>query len=90
MDRNEKSLHKEFNDDGVSTNDTTKIRDALCNHSIDHPRNFHGSISISTSHHLDQIENNERSMYIQNAMETDIIESIMRLNKEGAINDISR
>ena len=88
--KNKKSLHKEFNGDRVSTNATTKIFGAFCNYFIDHPRNIHGSIPISTSHHLDQLEINERSMYFRNATETDVIESIMRLNKEGGINDISR
>ena len=44
---------------------------------------------LSTSEHLDQIENNERLFYFQNATETDIIDSIMSLDKEGGINDIS-
>ena len=88
--KNKKSVHKEFIVDGVSTNNSIIICDAFCYHFIDQPRNVHGSISISTSHHFDQIENNERSIYFRNATDTDLIESIIRLNKEGSINDISR
>ena len=90
MGKNKKSLHKEFFIDGVSTNDTGKFCDALRNYFVDYPRNNKGSIPISTSHHLNQIEINEGSMYFQSATETDIIKSIMHLNKEGGINDISR
>ena len=75
--------------DGISTKDTTKICDAFGNYFIHHPRNIHGSIPISTSHYLDQIENNEKAMYFRNATETVIIEFIMRFNKESGINDIS-
>ena len=89
MGKNKKSLHKEFIVDGVSTNDTTKIWNAFCNYFNDYPRNIHGSTPISTSHHLDQIEISERSMYIRNTLETDIIESFKRLDKHGGINDIS-
>ena len=81
---------KEFIADGVSTSGTTKICDVSCNCFIDHPKNIHGSISFSSSHHLDQIEINERSRYFRNATETVIIEPIMCLNKEGGVNDISR
>ena len=90
MGENKKSLHKQFIVVGVLRNDTTKIYDAFCNYSIDHTRNIHGYIPISTSHLSDQVEINEKSMYLQNATETDIIESITHLNKEGGINDVSR
>ena len=90
MGKNKKSLHKEFTVDGVSTNDTNKICEALGNYFIDHPKNIHGSNPIRTSHHLNQIEITERSIYFRNATETDIIKSIMHLNKEGGFNDISR
>ena len=76
--------------DGVSTNDTTQICQAFCIYLIDNQINIHGPIPISTSHLLDQVEINERSMHFQNATEFDIIESIMRFNKEGGINDVSR
>ena len=51
MGTNKKSLHKESIVDGVSTNHTTKLCDVFCNYFIDHPRNTHESIPISTSHH---------------------------------------
>ena len=89
MGKNKKSIHKEFTVEGVSTNDSTKICDAFCNYFIDYPRNIHGSVPISISHQLDQVEINERTMYFRNATETDIIEYIMRLNKKSGKNDVS-
>ena len=88
--KNKKSPHKEFTVDEVSTNNTTKICNAFCNYFIYHPKNIHESIPMSTFHVSDQIEINERSMYFRDATETDIIESILHLNKEGGIKDISR
>ena len=88
--RNKNSLHQEFIVKGVSTNVTTKICKTFCNHFINHPRNIHGSIPGSISHHLDQIEINERSMYFRNDTETDNIESFMHLDKGGGINEVSR
>ena len=82
MGKNKKSFHKEIIVHGVSTNNTIKICDAFCNYVIDNPREIHKSIPTSTSHDLDQIENNERLNYFWNATEIDIIEPIMRLNKE--------
>ena len=39
---------------------------------------------------MDWIEINERSMHYCRATETDILESIIHLNKEGGINDVFR
>ena len=61
--------------------------DIFCKYFIDNPRNIHEPIAISTSHHLDQREINERSMHFRNATETVLI---MRLNKESGINDVCR
>ena len=63
---------------------------SYCIYFIGHTKNTHGPIPISTSHHLGQVEINGRSMYFRNAMGTDIIEPIIRLNKGGGINDCSR
>ena len=71
--KNKKSLHKEFFVDVVSTNDTNKKWDAFCNSFIDHPLKTRGSIPISISHHLDQIENIEKSMHFRHATETGIV-----------------
>ena len=90
MSRNKKSLHKECIVDVVSTNGTTKICDALGNYFIEHPSNIQGSITISTSRHSDHIKIKKRSLYFWNATETDIKYFIMRPNKEGGINHISR
>ena len=80
MGKNKKTLHKEFIVDGVSTNDTTKhamlsVIISLITQEISMDLDL-----ISTSHHLDQIEIIERSMYFRIATKPDIMESIMRLN----------
>ena len=77
--KNKKSLQKEYIIDGVSTPDTTKICNSLCNYFIDHSKNISESITFSNSHLLDQIDINHRSMYFRNATETEIVESIMQL-----------
>ena len=56
---------------------------------MQHTRNIHGFIPTSTSNHLDQIEVNERSKYYRHATENDIMESIIHINREKGINEIS-
>ena len=90
MGKNKKSLQKEFFIYGVSTTYTTKICNSICNYFIDHPKNIHESIPFSNSHHLDEIDINDRSMYFRQATGNKIVESIMQLIKEGGINDVSR
>ena len=89
MGNNKKSLQKEFNIDGVSTTDNTKICNSFCNYIIDHPKNIHEPIPARNSQHMDHIHIKDRSMYFRHAIETEIVESIMQLNKEGGINDVS-
>ena len=90
MGKSKKSLRKEFIIDGILTTETAKICNSFCTYFIDHPKNIHESIPVSHSHHLDQIDVNDRTMYFRQATETEIVESIMQLNKEGGINDVSR
>ena len=84
------SLQKEFIIDRISTTDTAKICNSFCNYFINHPKNIDESIPVSHSHHLDQIDVNGRTLYFRQASETEIVESIMQLNKGGGINDVSR
>ena len=79
--KNKKSLQKAFIIVGVSITDTTKICNSFCNHFIDHPKNVHESIPVSNSHHLDQIDTNDRSKYFRQGTGTEIVECIMQLNK---------
>ena len=88
--KKKKSFRKECIADVDSKNYTTKICDAFCNYFIDHTRIHRGSISVSTSQHLHQKEINEIAMYFRHVSETDIIESLMHLNKVGGINYVSR
>ena len=75
--------------DEFSTNFTTKICNVFCTPFFDHQRNINSSIPFSTFLHLDPIEFYEKSMQFRNATGTDIIESIMQLDKEVCINDVS-
>ena len=83
-------FQKEFIIDGVSTTDSTKICNSLWNYFIDHPKNIHESNPFSNSHHLDQIDINDGSMYFCVATETEIVEFIMQMNREVGLNHVCR
>ena len=51
---------KKFAVDGVPINDTAKTCNSFCNYFIEHFRNIHVSIPLSSPDHLDQIEFNDR------------------------------
>ena len=76
--------------DGVSTTDTTKFCNSFCNYFNAQLKNIHESIPVSNSHNLDQIDINDRSRYFRQATETEIVEFVMQLNKEGGNNYVSR
>ena len=89
MRKSKKVLHKEIIVYGISTNDTSEIGNYFCIYFIDHPRNIHESIPYSSSHYLETYI--LMMVYVfQNVIETEILECIMCLIKEGGINDISR
>jgi len=90
MGRNKKSSNKSFKIDGSTTDDPTTISNSFCEHFIDHPKNIHESIPLSNSHHLDLVSTNQNSMFFNPTTTTEVIKSIMSLNKEGGLKDVSR
>ena len=53
-------------------------------------KNIYKSISVNKYHYLEQIGINDRSTNFCQAAETETVESIMHLNKEGGISHVSR
>ena len=71
-------LHKEFNVDGSSANDTVEVFNSLCEYFIDHPRNIQESIPFSSSHHIDQIKFNDWSMFLDMSRKPNL-QSLLRV-----------
>ena len=88
IEKNKKSLRIKFFIDGVSTADTAKICSSFCNYFIDHQKKT--SLNQSRSATPIIIIINVRLMYFCQATETGSVESIMQLNKEDGIKDVSR
>ena len=58
-----KMFHIEFIVDGASANNTAETCTSFRIYFVDYPRNIHRSIPFSSSHCLDQIKFNNRSMF---------------------------
>ena len=84
------SLQKVFIIDGVSTTDTTKICNCFWRYFIDHPKKHQWT---NPGQQLPSFRSNrckwQDNVFCQ-ATETEIVESVMQLNKEGGIYDVSR